>query len=97
MEGLTKGIIPFDLSKLFPNDDDAVNLLQGMLNYNPYHRPTAEECLNHPYFKDFKEIYQRPEVKQIPEINRSLVDSEYVDYSLENQKDLEDFLKEANE
>ena len=74
-DGLTQGIIPFDLGKLFPNDDDAINLLQGMLNYNPYHRPTAEECLNHPYFSDFKDTYQRPEVKQLPEVSRSIVDS----------------------
>ena len=68
-----------------------------MLSYNPYHRPTAEECLNHPYFSDFKDTYQRPEVKQLPKRSRAMVDFEHVDYSLENQKDLENFLKKAND
>ena len=57
LNSLTQRIIPFDLDKLFPNDDDAINLLQSMLNYNPYHRPTAQECLDHPYFSDFKNTY----------------------------------------
>jgi len=38
---------------LFPDaNPDALDLLDKMLVWNPEQRPTAQECLNHPFFQD---------------------------------------------
>ena len=34
-------------------DEEATDLLNKMLTFNPHHRPSAKECLGHSYFKEF--------------------------------------------
>lgn len=34
--------------------EDCIDLLEKMLVFNPYFRPSVEECLDHPYFKKMK-------------------------------------------
>lgn len=43
----------WDLQSFFPDDEEAVDLLSKMLDLNPMTRYTAEQCLQHSYFKDF--------------------------------------------
>eukprot|EP00792_Barthelona_sp_PAP020_P001137 TRINITY_DN1183_c0_g1_i2.p1 TRINITY_DN1183_c0_g1~~TRINITY_DN1183_c0_g1_i2.p1 ORF type:complete len:231 (+),score=55.16 TRINITY_DN1183_c0_g1_i2:337-1029(+) len=38
--------------------DDAKDLLECMLKYNPDHRITAEDALNHPYFDEVRDEFQ---------------------------------------
>ena len=41
-----------DLSSIIKNaSDDACDLMQKMFHFDPKKRPTAQECLQHPYFK----------------------------------------------
>jgi serine/threonine protein kinase len=41
-----------ELANLYPGaGDDGIDLLNRMLNFNPYFRITIEECLEHPFFK----------------------------------------------
>ena len=45
-------------SSFFGNvDPDALDLLSHLLAFNPNHRYTAEEALEHPYMKDFHDTY----------------------------------------
>ena len=45
-----------DLKKKFPgSSDDALDLLEKMLLFNPNKRITVNECLEHPYFKDVRD------------------------------------------
>ena len=48
---------PFNLEKIFPNDDQAIGLLKMMLQYNPHNRATAVECLNHVYFDSIRDKF----------------------------------------
>lgn len=42
---------PISLKILYPNaDDDALDLLNSMLRFNPLKRITIEDCLTHPFF-----------------------------------------------
>lgn len=44
------------LKDLIPNASEvAIDLLSKMLVYNPDKRYTAEQCLEHEFFKDFKD------------------------------------------
>lgn len=44
-----------DFKLLFPNlDSNGIDLIERILQFNPLKRPTADECLNHPYFDDLK-------------------------------------------
>lgn len=53
--------IPF--KKIVPNlDDDGIDLLSKLLDYDPEKRITAGEALNHPFFKDID-----PETKKLYE------------------------------
>lgn len=41
-----------DLNKLYPGaGDEAIDLLNRILVFNPYFRLSVEEALNHPFFK----------------------------------------------
>jgi mitogen-activated protein kinase 1/3 len=43
-------------NSIFPaENDDCFHLLKKMLEFNPFFRYSAEECLNHPYFKDIRD------------------------------------------
>ena len=43
------------LSSIFPSEsEECLHLLKKMLEFNPYFRYSAEECLNHPYFEDIR-------------------------------------------
>jgi mitogen-activated protein kinase 7 len=37
-------------------DPEALNLLQHLLIFNPTQRYTAQQALEHPYLKDFRDI-----------------------------------------
>jgi serine/threonine protein kinase len=51
---------PTSLSALVPNASyDAIQLLSSLLQWNPQKRPTAYECLEHPYF------YKQTEAKRM--------------------------------
>ena len=42
------------LSTIIPNaSEEAIDLMEKMLQFNPQKRPTASQCLEHDYFKDF--------------------------------------------
>ena len=44
------------LSEKFPNaSKEALRLLEGMLEFNPYFRYNLQECLEHPYFNDVRQ------------------------------------------
>ncbi len=44
---------PVNLQKLIPNaPGDAIDLMQQMMRFDGQKRPTASECLEHPYFYD---------------------------------------------
>ena len=44
-----------DLSKMLPRANPlALDLIQKMLTWDPAFRPTAKDCLNHPYFADMR-------------------------------------------
>jgi serine/threonine protein kinase len=41
-----------DLKELIPTaPSEAIDLIESMLQVNPQKRPTALQCLQHPYFK----------------------------------------------
>eukprot|EP00830_Metopus_es_P001898 TRINITY_DN11671_c0_g1_i1.p1 TRINITY_DN11671_c0_g1~~TRINITY_DN11671_c0_g1_i1.p1 ORF type:complete len:342 (+),score=68.93 TRINITY_DN11671_c0_g1_i1:267-1292(+) len=45
------------LRKMFCSiDSEAESLLEMMLEFNPYNRITAKECLNHAYFADVRDV-----------------------------------------
>ena len=42
-------------SSIFPSEnDECMHLIKKMLEFNPYFRYTAEECLAHPYFDNIR-------------------------------------------
>ena len=44
-----------DLKKKFPYaSQDAIDLMQGMVQFNPFFRLSIEDCLSHPYFKKIR-------------------------------------------
>jgi protein kinase len=46
------------LRNLIPRaSDNAINLLELMLSFNPNKRPTATQCLQHPFFQSFDILY----------------------------------------
>mmetsp|Transcript_37682 Transcript_37682/g.37220 ORF Transcript_37682/g.37220 Transcript_37682/m.37220 type:complete len:130 (-) Transcript_37682:38-427(-) len=44
------------LKTFFPHvtDEDSLELLQGLLEFNPSKRHTIEQCLNHPFVSELK-------------------------------------------
>ena len=49
--------------------DECIHLLRKMLEYNPYFRPSADECLNHPYFDNLRDKFLEAPAKVKPVIN----------------------------
>ena len=46
---------PLDLKARYPAArDEALDLLSSLLNFNPFFRPTVQDCLDHPYLKCVK-------------------------------------------
>lgn len=46
-----------DYNKLYPGaGEDAINLLSGILIFNPYFRITVDEALAHPFFKKIRKL-----------------------------------------
>ena len=46
-----------DFRKRFPYaNDDSIDLLKKILQFNPYFRPSIDECLAHPLFKNCRKI-----------------------------------------
>ena len=46
---------PVDFKARYPaGKDEAVDLLTKMLNFNPFFRPSVQECLDHPYLRCVK-------------------------------------------
>lgn len=63
-----------NFSHLFPaleSYPDGINLLEKMLQFNPYKRPSALECLNDPFIKKFIKKFQI-EVKENVVVNESI-------------------------
>ena len=51
-----------NLKILFPGSDDlSLAFLSRMLVFNPFIRPTIQECLDDPYLNDIKEYYKPQE------------------------------------
>ncbi|TNV74148.1 hypothetical protein FGO68_gene14951 [Halteria grandinella] len=45
-----------DLALRYPGArSEAIDLMNQILVFNPYFRPTVDECLSHPYFKGFRQ------------------------------------------
>ena len=46
-----------DLKQRYPAaKDDALDLLQKILVFNPYFRPNVQECLDHPYLNQVRNM-----------------------------------------
>ena len=46
------------VKKVIPRaSDDALHLIESMLNFNPLKRPTASQCLQHPFFQCYNILY----------------------------------------
>jgi len=46
------------IKKVIPRaSDEAVHLIESMLNLNPIKRPTASQCLQHPFFQCYNILY----------------------------------------
>ncbi|GAB4830296.1 hypothetical protein Ancab_019934 [Ancistrocladus abbreviatus] len=44
-------ILPVNLSEIIPNASlEAINLISQLCSWDPHKRPTAEQCLQHPFF-----------------------------------------------
>ena len=72
-----------EFNSIFPESSkEAINLLERMLTFSPYSRITIDECLRHPYFKEY-------------EIDKSKSSTtKYVSLSFDNQKLTERQLRE---
>lgn len=47
-----------DLKLRYPAaKDEAIDLLHKILVFNPYFRPSMQECLDHPYFKQVRQLH----------------------------------------
>ena len=46
-----------NFSTIFPSENDEwIHLIQKMLEFNPYNRYNVDECLNHPYFSEVRNV-----------------------------------------
>ena len=48
--------------------EEGIDLMKKMLIYNPAHRPSAKECLEHPYFDDVRKYFE-PTFKETPKMH----------------------------
>lgn len=83
------------LKTIIPNaSDEAIDLMEKMMQYDPQKRPTASQCLEHEYFKDFvspvqNSIYGKSNksfFNKTNEINSNLRKSSAVSKRLESRK-----------
>lgn len=83
------------LKTIIPNaSDEAIDLMEKMMQYDPQKRPTAAQCLEHDYFKDFvppvqNSIYGKSNksfFNKTNEINNNLRKSSAVSKRLESRK-----------
>lgn len=83
------------LKTIIPNaSDEAIDLMEKMMQYDPQKRPTATQCLEHDYFKDFvppmqTSIYGKSNksfFNKTNEINSNLRKSSAVSKRLESRK-----------
>jgi serine/threonine protein kinase len=83
------------LKTIIPNaSDEAIDLMEKMMQFDPQKRPTASQCLEHDYFKDFvapvqNSIYGKSNksfFNKTNEINTSLRKSSAVSKRLESRK-----------
>ena len=54
-----------DFKERFPGvPEDALNMLEAMLKFNPFLRPSILECLDNPFFDEVrdKKVQKRPKV-----------------------------------
>ena len=74
------------LKEVFPNSKEAIlSLLREMLEFNPYFRPTAKECLQSPLFSNIR--VQGLEASAPFKINIDVDRNEHkFDYEETNQK-----------
>ena len=75
------------MEQTFPYSDPlAVDLLKKMLQFNPYFRPSIEECLEHEYFADLE-----VEDDEEPNIDPDKIEVQYEDKpEIELRKILDD-------
>ncbi|CAH1449690.1 unnamed protein product [Lactuca virosa] len=60
---------PFPLVEKFPNTDPlALRLLQRLIAFDPRDRPTAEEALSDPYFKNLADVEREPSAQPITKL-----------------------------
>jgi len=58
-------------SSILPDEDDeCIHLIKKMLEFNPYCRYSAEECLNHPYFSKVRNKSHETFCKIKPKIEK---------------------------
>ncbi|KAG8387256.1 hypothetical protein BUALT_Bualt02G0002500 [Buddleja alternifolia] len=54
-------IIPADLSNIIPNASlEAIDLIKQLCSWDPLERPTADQCLQHPFFHVAKRVPRPP-------------------------------------
>lgn len=78
--------------KLFPNlNEEGANLLEWMLEFNPMKRPSAEQCIEHAFFKGFNSEYEdfRKEINKTEDI--------YSGYEKEFNENIETLFEYENE
>jgi mitogen-activated protein kinase 1/3 len=82
-----------DFKKMFPLlEPSGLDLLDKILQFNPFKRPTADECLNHSYFNDLK--MGKLDISDIEKYIQALnyiysKDNEPLNFKWENDKELD--------
>ncbi|ONM25110.1 Mitogen-activated protein kinase 16 [Zea mays] len=60
---------PIPFTQKFPNADPlALGLLERMLAFEPKDRPSAEEALAHPYFKNIANVDREPSAQAVTKL-----------------------------
>lgn len=59
-----------DFEQIFPDiNPEGLKLVKSMLSFNPFFRPTAEECLQSPYFEAVKNFSKVKTAKKKVKLN----------------------------
>ncbi len=67
-----------DFQKRFPQaEPEAIDLMRGMLQFNPYRRAKVDDCLRHPYFGAVRNV------------ESETVSDRVIQFEFENEKDLD--------